>query len=228
MLKNSFFARDAITVAKELLGKVMRVKYQNIWLKSIIIETESYFLNDKASHSSKGYTEKRKALFMSPGTIYMYYSRAGASMNISCGGAGDAVLIKSGYPYMKGRSAKRMIATMQQLNPCGGLNSSISVLESLRPITKLCSGQALLCRSLGLTVADWDQQQFDLHRFYIEDVGYRPKKIIEAKRLGIPEGYDDHLLYRFIDFDKAIFCTKNPLKKSTSHYNCDYKVVSKQ
>jgi len=43
-------------------------------LTAQILETEAYYLNDKASHASLGFTEKRKALFMPPGTIYMYFS----------------------------------------------------------------------------------------------------------------------------------------------------------
>ena len=94
MLNNRFFNRDAAIVAKDLLGKVLRVKHNTLWLSASIIETEAYYLNDKASHASLGYTEKRKALFMPAGTIYMYYARGGDSFNISCQGDGNAVLIK--------------------------------------------------------------------------------------------------------------------------------------
>lgn len=83
MLSNNFFARDAQQVAKDLLGKVLRVKHQDIWLSAMIIETEAYYLHEKGSHASLGYTEKRKALFMPPGTIYMYHARGGDSLNIS-------------------------------------------------------------------------------------------------------------------------------------------------
>ena len=90
MLHSDFFDRDAITVAESLLGKVLRAKYQTMWLSAIIIETEAYHLEDKASHASLGYTEKRKALFMSLGTIYMYYARGNDSLNISCQGEGSS------------------------------------------------------------------------------------------------------------------------------------------
>ena len=79
MLSVNFFNDDAMQVAKELLGKVLCVKYRRAWLTAMIIETEAYYLHDKASHASLGYTEKRKALYMPPGTIYMYYSRGGDS-----------------------------------------------------------------------------------------------------------------------------------------------------
>lgn len=191
MLPTSFFNRDALLVAKELLGKVMCVKYKNSWLKAMITATEAYYLDDKASHASLGYTLKRKALFMPAGTIYMYYSLGGDSLNISCRGAGNAVLIKSAAPYLVKGSALKMLRLMQDLNP--QKNS-----KEPRPIEKLCSGQALLCRSLNLKVPRWDQQQFSRKEFYIAHYGHKPQNIIQTKRVGIPKGRDEHLPYRFI------------------------------
>jgi DNA-3-methyladenine glycosylase len=192
LLNNDFFDRDAIIVAQDLLGKVMRRKYHNTWLSANIIETEAYYLDDKASHASLGYTEKRKALFMPAGTIYMYYSRAGDSLNVSVQGKGNAVLIKSAFPWLDN------IPMMQQLNPQKN--------GDLRPIEKLCCGQTLLCKSLNLKVTEWDQKQFDPKYFYIADIGYKPKKIIQTTRLGIPQGRDEHLPYRFIDHSKVKYC----------------------
>ncbi len=97
ILPVNFFDQDAIKVAKELLGKVIRAKHNNIWLSATIIETEAYYTNDKASHGSLGYTEKRRALFMPPGTIYMYYARGKDSLNVSVQGEGNAVLISNSH-----------------------------------------------------------------------------------------------------------------------------------
>ena len=152
MLNKKFFSRDAQIVAQELLGKIICVKYNSIWLQAIITSTEAYYIDDKASHASLGYTLKRRALFMPSGTIYMYYSRGGDSLNISCLGNGNAVLIKSAFPFLQNKNAKKIIETMQALNPQKNNNNP-------RPIEKLCSGQALLCRSLNLKVKEWDQSE---------------------------------------------------------------------
>lgn len=191
VLTNKFFNRNPLIVAKALLGKVLCVKYNNIWLKAIITETEAYYLDDKASHASLGYTEKRRALFMEPGTIYMYYSRGGDSLNVSCRGSGNAVLIKSALPFLRGQQIQKMVRVMQKLNP--KKNS-----KEPRSWEKLCAGQALLCKSLNLKVTDWDQKQFDRKKFYIASYGYRPQDILQVKRLGIPKGRDEHLPYRFV------------------------------
>ena len=205
MINISFYNRDACLVAQQLLGKIIRRKFRQHWLSARIIETEAYYLEEKGSHASLGYTEKRKALFMPAGTIYMYYARGKDSLNISCKGEGNAVLIKSAYPYFDDRSPPATGKIMQRLNP---MNSG-----ELRPIEKLCSGQTLLCKSLDLKVSEWDQRQFDEKLFYVEDINEEPEEIIQTTRLGIPEGRDENLAYRFIDYKFAKYCTRNPLTK---------------
>ena len=188
IVKPSFFNRDACLVAQQLLGKVIRRKYRGHWLSARIIETEAYYLEEKGSHASLGYTEKRKALFMPAGTIYMYYARGKDSLNVSCKGKGNAVLIKSAYPFFDKRSPPCIIEVMQQLNP--------TISGELRPVEKLCKGQTLLCKSLDLKVKEWDQQQFDKKHFHFENINKIPERIIQTTRLGIPAGRDKHLPYR--------------------------------
>lgn len=213
LLTTSFFNKEATTLAQALLGKVLCVKHNKQWLYAQIIETEAYYLNEKGSHSSLGYTEKRRALFMPAGTIYMYYARGGDSLNISAKGEGNAVLIKSAMPYGDNRT---MLATMQKLNP--QKNSTVP-----REKKKICAGQTLLCKALGLKVTEWDAKQFDPERFYIATINYKPQAIIQTTRLGIPAGRDEHLQYRFIDQAFCHQCTSNPLKKhhffAGEHYN---------
>jgi len=205
IVKPSFFNCDACLLAQKLLGKIIRRKYREHWLSARIIETEAYYLDEKGSHASLGYTEKRKALFMPAGTIYMYYARGKDSLNISCKGQGNAVLIKSAYPFSDIDSPPAATEIMQQLNP--------TIAGEPRPVKRLCNGQTLLCKSLDLTVKEWDQQQFDNKRFHIEDINIIPEKIIQTTRLGISAGRDEHLPYRFIDYDFVKFCTSNPLTK---------------
>lgn len=203
MLTKSFFNRDPQIVAKELLGKVIRHKYRGVWLSAMIIETEAYYIHEKGSHASLGFTEKRKALFMPAGTIYMYYARGDDSFNISCKGEGNAVLLKSGIPYIDENTPKNMLEIMHQLNPVK--NSS-----KARLMMNLCSGQTLLCKSLHLKVKDWNQKKFNEKILRIDDVDYKPKTIIQTTRLGIPKGRDEHLPYRFIDEQFKKYCTKRP------------------
>lgn len=218
MLLNTFFNRDAKTVAVELLGKIIRKKHGGAILSARIIETECYYLDDKGSHASLGYTEKRKALFMDGGTIYMYYARGKDSLNISAKGPGNAVLIKSAMPYTDTLSPESTLEIMHTLNPIPD--------GRRRQTEKLCSGQTLLCRSLGIKLTDWDGGNFIEGDLWIEDTGIRPAQVIQTARLGIPEGRDEHLPYRFIDMDCAKYCTSNPLTKKSAEYTIiDYEAA---
>ncbi|MBC3302066.1 DNA-3-methyladenine glycosylase [Pseudomonas sp. SWRI18] len=204
-LPDSFFDRDAQLLAQQLLGKVIRHRVGEIWLSARIIETEAYYAAEKGSHSSLGYTEKRKALFLDGGHIYMYYARGGDSLNFSAHGPGNAVLIKSAYPWVDALSGPASLAQMLLNNP--------NPDGSPRPSHKLCAGQTLLCKALGLKVPMWDAKRFDQELLYVEDVGQTPAQIIQTTRLGIPIGRDEHLMYRFVDASYAPYCTRNPLRR---------------
>lgn len=204
-LPAAFFDRDAQLLARELLGKVIRHRVGEQWLSARIIETEAYYLVDKGSHASLGYTEKRKALFEGGGHIYMYYARGGDSLNFSACGPGNSVLIKSAHPWFDVISDAQTLASMQRNNP--------DRLGQPRPPERLCAGQTLLCKTLGLKVPEWDAQRFDPLRLFVEDVGERPQTIIQCARLGIPLGRDENLPYRFVDAAFARHCTRNPLRR---------------
>ncbi|KHA73273.1 3-methyladenine DNA glycosylase [Pseudomonas chlororaphis] len=204
-LPDTFFDRDAQVLAQDLLGKVIRHRVGDLWLSARIIETEAYYCAEKGSHASLGHTEKRKALFLDGGHIYMYYARGGDSLNFSAQGPGNAVLIKSAYPWVDDISGPASLAQMLLNNP--------DAQGRARPSQKLCAGQTLLCKALGLKVPVWDAKRFDHEVLLVEDTGPAPSHIIQTTRLGIPHGRDEHLMYRFVDATYAQWCTRNPLRR---------------
>ena len=207
---------DAQTLAQRLLGTVIRHKLGRTWLAAQIIETEAYFLTDKASHASLGRTPSREPLFMPAGTIYMYYARGGDSLNFSAQGAGNAVLIKSAIPaidHMTAAGLRRMNAN----NP--------TPRGDARQLDRLCSGQTLLCRALGLKVPIWNGRQLTSGKLELLDVGNAPQKIVQTKRLGIPAGRDPHLPYRFVDQHHTRSATRNPIGRSHTE-GIDYRLIN--
>jgi DNA-3-methyladenine glycosylase len=216
VLSAAFFNRAPQSVAKDLIGKVLRRRIHSSWLSVQIVEVEAYSLREKGSHASLGRTPSREALFMAAGTIYMYYARGSDSLNVSCRGAGNAVLLKGGRPFTDVVSPPESLELMHRLNP--GPHGE-------RPLERLCSGQTLICRSLELRVADWNRRTFDPRSFFIEDVGYRPSRLIQARRLGIPKGRDEHLLYRFIDSHFVRSATSNPLTQRGSKAGVDFRIL---
>jgi DNA-3-methyladenine glycosylase len=75
ILDRSFYRRDTIVVAKELLGKILVRKINDKLLSGIIVETEAYrSSDDPASHSYKGITNRNKVMFEEVGYSYVYFT----------------------------------------------------------------------------------------------------------------------------------------------------------
>jgi DNA-3-methyladenine glycosylase len=69
IISRSFYARDTVTVARELLGKLL----VHGGTSGLIIETEAYLgLGDLAAHSAAGITPRTRVIFSEPGHAYVY------------------------------------------------------------------------------------------------------------------------------------------------------------
>lgn len=201
MLSTNFFNAEPIDVAKKLIGKVLCHKVDGIWLKAMIIETEAYYANEPGSHSSKGRTKSKEALYLPAGTIYMHYSRGNDSFGFSTLGDGNGILLKSGIPYYEEAERSEMLQKMHKLNPINGRK---------REDHLLCSGQTLLCRSLGLKVKDWNTKTLDGKKLDLVDVGYIPQTLVACRRLGIPKNRNYKLLHRIFDAKYERSITESP------------------
>lgn len=73
-LPASFFRRDTLIVARELLGKMLaRVFPDGQIRRYLITETEAYCgQEDRACHASKGRTKRTEVMFQHGGQIYVY------------------------------------------------------------------------------------------------------------------------------------------------------------
>jgi DNA-3-methyladenine glycosylase len=73
-LPRSFYDRDTIIVARELLGKFLVHISHGARRVGRIVETEAYLgPHDLAAHSSRGLTERTKVMFGPPGHAYIYF-----------------------------------------------------------------------------------------------------------------------------------------------------------
>ncbi|XP_016143145.1 DNA-3-methyladenine glycosylase-like [Sinocyclocheilus grahami] len=138
----SFFSQPCADLAKAFLGKVLvRKLIDGTELRGRVVETEAYLGGeDKASHSAGGKrTERNTAMFMKPGTIYVYpIYGIYLCMNVSSQGEGAAVLLRSleplsGQDVMRGlRAAKR--------------KAGAKILKE----KELCNGPSKLCQALDI------------------------------------------------------------------------------
>jgi len=74
LLSPKFYQQDTVTVAQALLGKRLVRVLNGAYIVSIISETESYTIDDPASHSYRGKTERNAAMFGPVGHAYVYVS----------------------------------------------------------------------------------------------------------------------------------------------------------
>jgi DNA-3-methyladenine glycosylase len=101
-LSRSFYERDTIIVAKELLGKYLVHHVNDLEYIGKIVEVEAYLgSHDLAAHSAKGITKRTQVMFGPAGYAYVYmiYGMYHC-MNVvtDCEGQGSAVLLRAVEP----------------------------------------------------------------------------------------------------------------------------------
>ncbi|MCM1357916.1 MAG: DNA-3-methyladenine glycosylase [Prevotella sp.] len=103
-ITEDFFRRDCLTVAPELIGKILVRKLPDgTLIKERISETEAYRGGeDKACQASKGKTKRTEILYGESGKIYVYLCYGiHWLMNITTGDVGNpqCVLIRAGEAH---------------------------------------------------------------------------------------------------------------------------------
>jgi len=98
----TFYERNTVRVAKELLGKVLVRRLNSTLLEGIIVETEAYRgRDDAASHAYRGPTKRNQVMFGEPGHAYVYFTYGmHYCLNVTTEPAGQpgAVLIRAAQP----------------------------------------------------------------------------------------------------------------------------------
>jgi DNA-3-methyladenine glycosylase len=74
ILDRDFFARPALKVARDLLGKFLVRRVNGLRIAAMIGETEAYIgPHDKACHAYRGRTDRTDVMFGDPGNWYVYF-----------------------------------------------------------------------------------------------------------------------------------------------------------
>jgi len=72
-IKQDFYNRNTIEVAKDILGCKLCRRTKTGILSGIIVEAEAYTQNDPACHAYKGCTPRASTLFKQAGIAYVYF-----------------------------------------------------------------------------------------------------------------------------------------------------------
>jgi DNA-3-methyladenine glycosylase len=168
ILKRAFYERSTVTVARELLGKVL----VHGPTAGIVVETEAYpGGDDLASHSARGITARTRVIFGPPGHAYVYLIYGMYQcLNLVCepDGTPGCVLVRA-------------------LEPVAG----IEIIERRRPAARklegLASGPGKLTLALAITL---QHNGADVTRGSLvvrEPVAPQPFETVVTPRIGISQ-----------------------------------------
>ncbi len=175
---HSFYERDTLQVAKDLLGCKLLRRYGDEILEGIIVETEAYTANDPACHAYKGKTPRSATLFKKPGLSYVYLIYGMyhcVNIVTEPKETAGAVLIRALEPVKPldntngpGKLCREMKIT-KELNEIDVTNSKSDLwVEKYKSIKK---SQIIETTRIGIKQAtDWSW------RFYIKDNKFLSKK----------------------------------------------------
>jgi len=195
-LQKSFYRRELLIVARELLGKVLVKSSDKEILAGKIVEVEAYHGDiDEAAHSYGGITKRNEIMFEAGGYLYVYFTYgAHHCCNVVTGkkGQGTAVLIRA-------------------VEPIFGLNKMIKnrfgrKLKSDKEIFNLTSGPGKVCQAFKFDRMHSGIKLTGEEIFILDGEKIKSKNIGISKRIGITRSVE--LPWRFFIKDNPFLSRK--------------------
>ena len=183
-LPRSFYERDVVTVARDLLGRRLVHRIGRLLTAGRIVEVEAYLgLQDPASHAYCGPTRRNATLFGPAGRAYVYLIHNRVCMDVTAAGPHQphAVLLRALEPL---QGAEHMRARRGRV-----------------PTRDLARGPGRLCQAMGIgrNLDGWDLTLG--RRLWIDDESppADPSVIGISTRLGLSKAADRPLRFFLID-----------------------------
>ena len=184
-LSPAFYQRnDVVTIAKELIGKIIVTDTHNNITSGRIVETEAYVAHiDKASHAYNGKrTLRNEAMYYAAGTVYVYICYGMHNMlNIVTNDKDvpDAILIRA-------------------LEPMSGIEIMLERTNKKVLDNTLTKGPGNVAKAMGISKYFSGKVLKDEINIFQDEVVYQQDEIGISKRIGIDSaGLDALLPYRF-------------------------------
>ena len=171
VLSREFYARPTLTVAEELIGKVLVHRTPTGVASGMIVETEAYIgEDDPACHAACGPTRRNAPLYGPPGIAYVY-------LNYGIHYLVNAVTEAEGHPAAVLIRALEPIDNVRLMTRrrTGGTDIDVH---------RLCRGPGNLTRALGITLAENALDLTD-SPLRIEDRGLVAGPVSWGPRIGI-------------------------------------------
>lgn len=195
-LKRDFYTRDVVTVARELLGKVLVKIEPGIIYAGVIAEVEAYDgAVDQAAHTFGGKTKRNAIMFGEGGFFYVYFTYGSHyCCNIVTGkeGSGTAVLIRGVEP---------LIGTESMI-----LNRFGRELKNEKEIINLTNGPGKVCKAFAIDKTHYGTDLTGDRIFIVKKRKLPDNKITVTKRIGIKKSVD--LPWRFYITDNLYVSRK--------------------
>ncbi len=206
ILDRSFYTRDSITVARELLGKNVVRRIGGNELVGRIVETEAYMgYEDKAAHSYKGRrTERNEIMYHIGGYSYVY-------MIYGMYYCVNAVAAVPDIPQAALIRAVEPLSGLEEMSQ-NRFSSSYTSLTKAQ-VKNLTSGPGKLCKAMSIDKRLNGVDLCSLGELYICDENPTSFEIASSPRIGIDyaEEYKD-VPWRFFIKDN-IFVSKTKSNK---------------
>ncbi len=171
IVPRSFYRRDTVSVAKDLLGKKLVRQINGKIVSGVISETEAYrYRDDPASHSFSGRTTRNKAMFEDVGKAYVYFTY------------GMHYCVNA---VAKDEESEAGAVLIRALVPNNGIDFMMKQRKT-DVISNLTSGPAKLTQALKITKDQYGEDLTKISKLYIVDEIDIKKSMIESRpRIGI-------------------------------------------
>lgn len=185
-LPRSFYNRPTLTVAEDLLGKVLVHDRRGVVTSGVIVEVEAYIgESDPACHAAPGPTPRNAPLYGPPGHAYVYLNYGIHQMVNAVTeeeGVPAAVLIRALDP-LEGVEVMRR----RRLRSMPGRRTVRDDLDA----SALCRGPGNLTMAMGIG-AELNREDLCGRRLFVEDRGVNPGPVVWTPRIGIRVGTEHH------------------------------------
>ncbi|MGL5380730.1 DNA-3-methyladenine glycosylase [Clostridium sp.] len=202
ILEKNFYRKDTLTVANELLGKILVRNINGKVIRGKIVETEAYIgAIDKASHAYNGRrTTRTEPLYAEGGIAYVYF-------------------IYGLYHCFNVISEEKDIAggvLIRAIEPLDNLEhiANIRFKKKYNELTKaqklnLTNGPSKLCMALSISKEENYKDLTSEGSLYIETGNSEEFEIVKAKRIGIDYAEEaKDFLWRFYIKDNPYVSVK--------------------